>query len=74
MHWHVKALLRMTGAEHSLITTFSSEENGIVERANQEKLRHLHAMLFDTRVYDRWLFEQPPLQKKKKLSTLPKNI
>ena len=32
---------------------YSSEENGIVERANQEVLRHLRALLFDSRVHDK---------------------
>jgi len=39
----VEELLRITGAEQSLNTAYSSEENGIVERANQEVLRHLNA-------------------------------
>ena len=49
----VSELLRMTGTEQSLSTAYSSEENGIVERANQEVLRHLNAIIFDTRVYDK---------------------
>ena len=31
----VEELLRMSGTEQSLTTAYSSEENGIVERANQ---------------------------------------
>ena len=57
----VSELLRMTGTEQSLSTSYSSEENGIVERANQEVLRHLIAILFDTRVHDKWSFEQLPM-------------
>ena len=34
----VSKLLRMTGTEQSLATAYSSEENGIVERANQKVL------------------------------------
>ena len=33
----------------------------IAERANQEVLRHLRALLFDSRVLDKWSFEQLPL-------------
>ena len=47
--------------DHSYATAYSSEENGIVERANQKVLRHLRALLFDSRVHDKWSFEQLPL-------------
>ena len=49
----IEELLRMSGTEQSLTTANSSEENGIVERANQEVLRHLNAILFDSRVHDK---------------------
>jgi hypothetical protein len=42
----------MSEVENSFATTYSKEENGIVERANQEVMRHLRAMLFDARVHD----------------------
>ena len=32
-----------------------------MERANQEVLRHLRALLFDSRVHDKWSFEQLPV-------------
>jgi len=58
-HWglHIcKKLLRNNG--HSDIlnreTAYLKEENGIVESANQEVLRYLHALLFDSRVHDKW--------------------
>ena len=31
-----------------------------MERANQEVLRHLRAILFDSHVHDKWSFEQLP--------------
>ena len=34
-------LVRLSGIEQSFATAYSSEENGIVERANQDVLRHL---------------------------------
>ncbi len=57
----VTKLVRLCGIEQSFATAYSSEENGIVERANQEVLRHLRALLFDSRVHDKWSFEQLPL-------------
>jgi transposase InsO family protein len=57
----VQELLRLCAIENSFATAHSSEENGIVERANQEVMRHLRALLFDSRVHDKWSFEQLPL-------------
>ena len=48
----VQELLRLCAIENSFATAYSSEENGIVERANQEVMRHLR---------DKWSFEQLPL-------------
>ena len=52
----IEELLRMSGTEQSLTTANSSEENGIVE-----VLRHLNAILLDSRVHDKWSFEQLPM-------------
>jgi len=54
-------LMRLCVIGQSFATIYSKEENGIVERANQEVLRHLRALLFDARVHDKWSFEQLPL-------------
>ena len=54
-------LARLTAVEHSFATAYSKEENGIVERANQEVMRHLRAMLFDAHVHDKWSFDQLPM-------------
>jgi hypothetical protein len=39
--------------QKSLTTAYSCEENGIVGQANQEVLRHLNTILFDSLVHDR---------------------
>ena len=54
-------LARMYAVEHSFATAYSKEEKGIVERANQEAMHHLCAMLFDARVHDKWSYEQLPM-------------
>ncbi len=38
-------LSRLSQVEHSFATAYSKEENGLVERANQEVMRQLRAML-----------------------------
>jgi hypothetical protein len=57
----IAELTRLVGTDHSLSTAYSKEENGIVERANQEVLRHLTAILFDKRVSHAWSYEQLPM-------------
>ena len=51
----------MCRAKHELTIAYSKEENAIVERANQKVIRHLRALLFDKRVYNKWSFEELPL-------------
>ena len=57
----ITELTRLCGMEHSFATAYSSEENAIMERTNQEVLRHMRALLFDSRIHDKWSFEQLPL-------------
>ncbi len=54
-------LSRLSQVKHSFATAYSKEENGLVERANQEVMRHLRAMLFDAHVHDKWSYEQLPM-------------
>ena len=48
----VTELIRLCGIEQPFVT--ACEENDIVERAIQEVLRYLRALLFDSRVHDKW--------------------
>ena len=48
-------LSRLSQVEHSFATAYSKEENGLVERANQEIMRHLRAM------HDKWSYKQLPM-------------
>jgi hypothetical protein len=49
----VTEVLRLGEIEQSFATAYSSDENDIVGHANQEVLRHLRALLFDSRVHDK---------------------
>jgi len=45
-------LTRLAKCKRSFATAYLKEENGIIERANQEVMRHIRAILFDARVHD----------------------
>jgi transposase InsO family protein len=47
-------LLQFIGTEHELTLAYSKEENGMVERANKETLRHLRNIIFDRSVLSKW--------------------
>jgi len=51
----------MCHAQHELTIAYLKEENAIIERAKQEVIRHLRALLFDKRVYNKWSFKELPL-------------
>ena len=58
----VKSLLNLVEIEHCTIHPYSHEENGIVERANKEVMRHLRDILFDARVQEDWSTYVPLVQ------------
>ena len=49
--------------ENSTIHAYSHEENGIVERANQEVMRHLTAMIADMSIKKNWPNYLPFIQR-----------
>jgi len=49
----LKEVANLLGSTNEFTTAYSSEENGIVERANKEVLRHLRALVFEARVKDK---------------------
>jgi hypothetical protein len=57
------ALFNRAGIEHVTTTPYSHEENGLVERANKEVLRHLRAILFDENIHSEWNRALPLVQR-----------
>lgn len=54
----LKTLLR---TEHEFTVPYSKEENAIVERVNKEVMRHLRAIIFDSRIINTWSHDYLPL-------------
>jgi hypothetical protein len=50
----VKELFAMCGIENTTTLAYSKEENGMVERANKEVMRHLRNILFHTNLVGSW--------------------
>ena len=50
------------GVDHQFSIAYSKEENGIVERANKEVMRHLRNIMFDNGALDQWSRYLPIVQ------------
>jgi hypothetical protein len=50
----IAAYCKLAKINHIMTTAHSKEENGMVERANKEVMRHLRAFVFDHRIQDAW--------------------
>ena len=59
----MRALTRRLGINHQLVHAYSKEENGIVERANKEVLRHLRNIICDKRIASSWSHYLPIVQR-----------
>jgi hypothetical protein len=57
---HLTALLNV---DHLKTQAYSHEENGIVERANKEVLRHLRAIMYDKKIVEEWSKYLPFVQR-----------
>jgi len=59
----IAELTSIWGVEHLRTVAHSHEENGMVERANKEVMRHLRALIFDTRNKESWSDNIPIVQR-----------
>jgi hypothetical protein len=58
-----QATLDALGIENAKTHPYSHQENGIVERANKEVMRHLRDIVYDTRIKDDWEDHLPTVQR-----------
>ena len=59
----IAELVDLLGTEHVFTVPYSHEENAIVERANKEVMRHLRALVFDTKTIKSWSQNLPIVQR-----------
>ena len=59
----VSELIKLIGIEHVFTVPYSHEENAIVERANKEVMRHLRALIFDSKTFSNWSDNLPFVQR-----------
>jgi mRNA-degrading endonuclease RelE of RelBE toxin-antitoxin system len=50
----IQELFRLTGVHYSNTMAYSHQENGIVERANREVLRHVRNIMYERNVMEKW--------------------
>ena len=59
----VAEFVTLVGSDHIFTMPYSSEENGLLERANKEVVRHLRAILFDKSVVYDWGYLYPLVER-----------
>jgi transposase InsO family protein len=59
----ISSFLKLVGTKHILSLSYSKEENGRVERANREVLRHLRAIVTHTKIANNWHVKLPMVQR-----------
>jgi hypothetical protein len=59
----IHEVIEKLGIYHHFTIAYSKEENAMVERANKEVLRHLAAMIYETRITDDWIDFLPLIQR-----------
>ena len=65
----IDEMLTIMGSHKLLSLAYSKQENAIVERANKEVMRHLRAIVFDTRLKNEWSLVLPLVQRIMNVST-----
>ena len=50
----IEEFMKLVGTQHELTLAYSKEENGLVERANKEVMRHLRALIYEAKDFGEW--------------------
>jgi len=70
----ITELSAITGIDHTHTTAYSKEENGMVERANREVLRHTVNLISEIKSHDKWGTHFTPLVERIMNSTVHSSI